>query len=158
MQEDVELQETKDQGGEIEPEVRKKESKVKKESFYATGRRKLSTARVRLLTPGNGTIAINKRPFESFFARETHRLVIQQPLKLVQLLNKLDVRVNVRGGGETGQAEATRHGISRALVKLDNSLRIPLKKAGFLTRDARAKERKKYGRKRARKRFQYSKR
>lgn len=126
--------------------------------FWAVGRRKESSARVRILSPGTGIIKVNNRTFEDFFPREAHRIIIVSPLKLVKVDDKVDVSVNVAGGGTTGQAEATRHGIARALLKYDPSLRTTVKKAGFLTRDPRAKERKKYGRKRARKRFQFSKR
>lgn len=136
----------------------KVKNKVKRDQYIATGRRKVATSRVRLLKPGNGKIVVNKRSFENYFTRETNRLVIEQPLKLTNLRSKFDVSVNVTGGGMTGQAEATRHGIARALIKSDGTLRDIVKKAGFLTRDPREKERKKYGRKRARKRFQYSKR
>ncbi|MFH1791796.1 MAG: 30S ribosomal protein S9 [Candidatus Omnitrophota bacterium] len=126
--------------------------------YTATGRRKRSSARVTLVSPGTGRIIVNKRVFENYFPRENHRIVIQQPLKFMKLEGKYDVRVNVRGGGATGQAEATRHGIARAILKIDETLKPVVKKAGFLTRDPREKERKKYGRKRARRRFQYSKR
>ena len=125
--------------------------------YTATGRRKAARARIRLVS-GNGKIVVNKRPIENYFTREVHCIVIRQPLKIAQVNEKFDIYVNVNGGGITGQAEATRHGIARALVKFDNSLRTVIKKAKFLTRDSRIKERKKYGRKRARKRFQYSKR
>jgi len=135
-----------------------KEPKPAKNRYTATGRRKESTARVTLISPGTGKISVNKRTLLSYFSRETHRIVVMQPLKHVKLEEKFDIQVNADGGGITGQAEATRHGISRALLKYDISLRTALKKEGYLTRDGRAKERKKYGRKRARKRFQYSKR
>lgn len=125
--------------------------------YIATGRRKVSRARIRLV-PGKGKIVVNNRPLENYFTREVHQIVIQQPLKVAKTTDKFDIYVNVNGGGITGQAEATRHGIARALVKSDESLRSVIKKAKFLTRDPRIKERKKYGRKRARKRFQYSKR
>lgn len=125
--------------------------------YAAVGRRKESTARVRL-RPGKGKIRINKRDFEEFFPRETHRITVLQPLKLLEVTEKFDIMVNVNGGGSSGQAGALRHGISRALLKSDDTVRITLKKAGFLTRDPRAKERKKYGQKRARKGFQFSKR
>lgn len=125
--------------------------------FYGTGRRKTSVARTRLYK-GSGQIIINGRPLEDYFPRPTLRMIIRQPLKLVKLEDKFDIKVNVRGGGMTGQAEAVRHGISRALLDYDPELRPVLKKAGFLTRDPRAKERKKYGQKGARARFQYSKR
>lgn len=125
--------------------------------YTAVGRRKESVARVTLI-PGNGTIKVNKRKFEDFFPRETHRILILQPMKASKMLNKFDVSANINGGGTSGQAGALRHGIARALLKIDANLRRVLKKAGFLTRDSRCKERKKYGRKRARKSFQFSKR
>lgn len=125
--------------------------------YVATGRRKNSIARVRL-TPGDGKIQINKRPFNEYFPRESNRLIIMQPLELVKMEAKVDVFANVNGGGLSGQAGAVRHGISRALVRMDNATKTPLKKDGFLTRDSRMKERKKYGRKRARRRFQFTKR
>jgi Ribosomal protein S9 len=124
---------------------------------YGTGRRKNATARTRLY-PGTGKIEINGRPFDNYFPRKSLQMIIRQPLVLTKLLDKTDVKVNVQGGGVSGQAEAVRHGISRALLSLDVSLRDALKKAGFLTRDARKKERKKYGLRAARARFQYSKR
>jgi len=124
---------------------------------YGTGRRKTATARTRLYD-GAGRIEINGRPFEEYFPRKTLQMVIRQPLVLTKTLEKLDVKVNVRGGGVTGQAEAVRHGISRALLAFDPSLRVALKRAGLLTRDARKKERKKYGLAAARARYQYSKR
>jgi len=136
-----------------------KRKQKKYETVYAaTGRRKESAASVRLCLPGTGKIVVNGKPFDKFFTRETYHITIYQPLKLAKLTDKFDIVVNAKGGGTTGQAEAIRHGISRAITKFDISLRSLLKKAGFLTRDPRAKERKKYGRKRARKRFQYSKR
>ena len=125
--------------------------------YYATGRRKSSSARV-YLRPGKGEIIINKRPIEVFFGRETSRMVVRQPLELTELLEKFDVTVNVNGGGITGQAGAIRHGITRALIEYDEALRSPLRKAGFVTRDARQVERKKIGLHKARKRPQYSKR
>ena len=125
--------------------------------YYATGRRKSSSARV-YLRPGKGEITINKRPIEVFFGRETSRMVVRQPLELTELLEKFDVTVNVNGGGITGQAGAIRHGITRALIEYDEALRSPLRKAGFVTRDARQVERKKIGLHKARKRPQYSKR
>lgn len=124
---------------------------------YGTGRRKNATARTRLYT-GSGQITINGRPIENYFPRKTLQMVIRQPLVLTKHLDKLDVKVTVQGGGVSGQAEAVRHGISRALLEVDASLRPSLKKAGFLTRDARKKERKKYGLRAARARYQYSKR
>lgn len=130
----------------------------KKEKYIMTiGRRKESVARV-YLREGSGKIQVNKRVFEEYFPRESHRLIINQPIKKADLENKLNITATVNGGGVSGQAGALRHGISRAIVKLDETKKPVIKKAGFLTRDPRAKERKKYGRKRARKRFQYSKR
>ena len=125
--------------------------------YYATGRRKSSSARV-YLRPGKGQITINQRPLDVFFGRETSRMVVRQPLELTELLEKFDVTVNVNGGGITGQAGAIRHGITRALIEYDESLRSPLRKAGFVTRDARQVERKKIDLHKARKRPQYSKR
>jgi small subunit ribosomal protein S9 len=125
--------------------------------FYGTGRRKTSVARV-FLRPGQGRIVVNRRPFEDYFPRETLRQLIQQPLETVNLLGRMNVNVTARGGGVAGQAGATRMGIARALEKSDSSLRSALKKAGFLTRDPREKERKKYGQRGARARFQFSKR
>ena len=129
----------------------------KVDKFQATGRRKSSVARIFLLA-GTGKISINKRSFENYFPRETHRLIIMQPFNATDTLGKFDVRANVTGGGASGQAGALRHGISRALMIADNSYKSALRAGGFLTRDPRRRERKKYGRKRARKRFQYSKR
>ncbi|WP_043108929.1 30S ribosomal protein S9 [endosymbiont of unidentified scaly snail isolate Monju] len=124
---------------------------------YRTGRRKTSTARV-FLSPGSGKITVNGRALDEFFGRETARMVVRQPLVLTDNLNKLDVKVTVKGGGNTGQAGAIRHGIARALLEYDESLRAPLRQAGLLTRDARMVERKKVGLHKARKRPQYSKR
>lgn len=124
---------------------------------YGTGRRKNATARTRLYS-GSGQIQVNGRSIESYFPRKTLQMIVRQPLVLTKLLDKYDVRVNVQGGGVTGQAEAVRHGIARALLIVDDNLRPQLKKAGFLTRDARKKERKKYGQRAARARYQYSKR
>ncbi len=124
---------------------------------YGTGRRKTSTARV-FLSPGSGKITVNGRALDEFFGRETARMVVRQPLVLTDNLNKLDVKVTVKGGGNTGQAGAIRHGIARALLAYDESLRAPLRQAGLLTRDARMVERKKVGLHKARKRPQYSKR
>ena len=124
---------------------------------YGTGRRKNATARTRLYA-GTGIIVINGRPFDNYFPRKSLQMIIRQPLVLTKLLDKMDIRVTVQGGGVSGQAEAVRHGISRALLEVDEALRGPLKKAGFLTRDARKKERKKYGLRAARARYQYSKR
>lgn len=125
--------------------------------YYGTGRRKTSTARV-FLRPGTGNVKVNGRPFETHFFDELHRMIIRQPLQLSDMVDKFDILVNVDGGGVTGQAGAVRHGISRALVQYNPELRPVLKKAGFLTRDPRMKERKKYGQKGARARFQFSKR
>lgn len=126
-------------------------------AYNATGRRKSSVARV-TLKPGTGNITVNKRSVEKFFPRETLRMIIRMPLVLTSMVNKYDVTANVSGGGMTGQAGAIRHGISRALLVLDSDLRPALKKNGFLTRDPRVKERRKYGQKGARARFQFSKR
>ena len=125
--------------------------------YYGTGRRKKSVARVYLL-PGNGKITVNKRDIDDYFGLETLKLIIKQPLEITDSLTKFDIRVNVHGGGFTGQAGAIRHGVSRALVESDAELRPILKKAGFLTRDSRMKERKKYGLKGARRAPQFSKR
>jgi len=125
--------------------------------FLGTGRRKTAVARVRLAT-GSGKITVNRRTFENYFPLETLRAVVIQPLTVAGALEKFDVRVNVAGGGPNGQADAVRHGISRALIKFDANLRPPLKEEGLLTRDPRARERKKYGQPGARKRFQFSKR
>ena len=125
--------------------------------YLGTGRRKSSVARV-VLSPGNGKFTINKRSVEDYFGYETLRMMVRSPLVLTDSANKFDVAVNVKGGGYTGQAGAIRHGISRALVKADPELRLVLKQAGFLTRDPRMKERKKYGLKAARRAPQFSKR
>jgi len=125
--------------------------------YYGTGRRKSSVARVYLL-PGNGKVTINKRDIDDYFGLETLKLIMKQPLELTGTVGKFDVKVNVFGGGYTGQAGAIRHGISRALLEADADLRPILKKAGFLTRDPRMKERKKYGLKGARRAPQFSKR
>ena len=125
--------------------------------YYGTGRRKSSVARV-YLVPGNGKITINKREMDDYFGLETLKLIIRQPLELTGTLGKFDVRVNVFGGGYTGQAGAIRHGVSRALLEADAEFRPALKAAGFLTRDPRMKERKKYGLKGARRAPQFSKR
>ncbi|MFT6431561.1 MAG: small subunit ribosomal protein S9 [Halopseudomonas sp.] len=124
---------------------------------YGTGRRKTATARV-FLRPGNGNIQINNRTIENFFGRDTARMVVRQPLELTENVSKFDVFVTVKGGGTTGQAGAIRHGITRALMEYDETLRGVLRKAGFVTRDAREVERKKVGLRKARKRPQYSKR
>ncbi|MDD4202253.1 MAG: 30S ribosomal protein S9 [Candidatus Omnitrophica bacterium] len=128
------------------------------QQVIAVGRRKTSTARVRILSPGTGKIAVNKKVFNDYFARETHRIIVKQVLKLADIAKKVDVDINVKGGGMSGQAEASRHGLARATVKLNEGSKAQIKKAGLLTRDAREKERKKFGRKKARKRFQFSKR
>ncbi len=125
--------------------------------FYGTGRRKKSIARV-YLVPGNGNIVINKRSIDEYFGLETLKVIVRQPLVATDTVNKYDVLVNVHGGGYTGQAGAIRHGISRALLHVDAEFRPVLKKAGFLTRDPRMKERKKYGLKAARRAPQFSKR
>ncbi|MFH1812351.1 MAG: 30S ribosomal protein S9 [Pseudomonadota bacterium] len=125
--------------------------------FYATGRRKEATARV-WITDGTGEIVINRRPLDRYFGRETLRMIVHQPFEVIDQSGKYNVLVNVRGGGHSGQAGAIRHGLSRALVNANGTFRGALKKAGFLTRDARTVERKKYGQPGARKRFQFSKR
>ncbi|MCG6860040.1 MAG: 30S ribosomal protein S9 [Chromatiaceae bacterium] len=127
------------------------------ESNYATGRRKSSAARV-YLTTGSGSITVNGRPLDKFFGRETARMIVRQPLEAVSMLDRVDLKVSVTGGGTSGQAGAIRHGIARALLGYDEELRRPLRQAGFLTRDAREVERKKVGLHKARKRPQYSKR
>ena len=124
---------------------------------YSTGRRKSSAARV-FLRPGGGQIRVNRRPLDEYFGRETSRMVVRQPLDMAQLTDRFDIEVTVSGGGNTGQAGAIRHGITRALIQYDEALRVPLRKAGFVTRDAREVERKKVGLHKARKRPQYSKR
>ncbi|MBI5518566.1 MAG: 30S ribosomal protein S9 [Desulfovibrio sp.] len=124
---------------------------------YGTGKRKNAVARTRLYQ-GTGQITINDRPYEDYFPRKTLQMIVQQALKLTKNADKFDIKVNVSGGGVAGQAQAVRHGIARALLLVDPELRGTLKRAGFLTRDARKKERKKYGQKGARARFQYSKR
>ena len=128
-----------------------------KVQYMGTGRRKKSVARVRLV-PGNGQVIVNKRDAENYFGLETLRVIVNQPLVLTGTKDKFDVLVNVHGGGFTGQAGAIRHGIARALVKADEALKPELKKAGFLTRDPRMTERKKYGLKKARRAPQFSKR
>jgi small subunit ribosomal protein S9 len=125
--------------------------------FTATGRRKTSVARV-FLKPGKGRITINKRTLQEYFGRETARMIVMQPFDITQTGSNIDIEVNVTGGGNSGQAGAIRHGITRALMEFNPDFRSPLKKAGFVTRDPRAVERKKYGRHKARKRPQYSKR
>jgi small subunit ribosomal protein S9 len=126
-------------------------------TYYGTGRRKTSTARVHL-SPGSGKITINDRTIEEFFGRETGRMIVRQPLELVQMASHFDVKVAVDGGGITGQAGAIRHGITRALLQYDETLRKSLRTAGFVTRDAREVERKKVGRRKARRGTQFSKR
>jgi len=125
---------------------------------YGTGRRKVSVARTRIYPSGTGQILINNRPANEYFPRKALQAIIEQPLKLVRLLDKVDIKVNCSGGGVSGQAQAVRHGIARALEKMDPELRPALKRAGLLVRDARAKERKKYGQPGARAKYQYSKR
>ncbi len=125
--------------------------------IYATGKRKTAVARI-WLKPGTGKIVVNQRSADEYFERETSRMIMRQPLELIEVLDAYDVTATVAGGGHSAQAEAMRHGIARALVAADGERRSSLKRAGFLTRDARKKERKKYGQPGARKRFQYSKR
>ena len=125
--------------------------------YYATGKRKTSVARCWIM-PGNGQVNVNKQAVEDYFGRDTDTMLLRQPLMVTEMADKIDVMATVKGGGTTGQAGAIRHGIARALVELNPELRQALKRAGFLTRDARKKERKKYGQKGARARFQYSKR
>jgi small subunit ribosomal protein S9 len=127
------------------------------EMHYATGRRKSSSARV-FLSTGSGNITVNGRTLDRFFGRETARMVVRQPLEAVEMLERVDLKITVSGGGTTGQAGAIRHGIARALVDYDEKLRGPMRQAGFLTRDAREVERKKVGLHKARKRPQFSKR
>jgi len=127
------------------------------ENYYGTGRRKTSTARV-FLSPGNGEIKVNDRPLDVFFGRKTAQMIVRQPLELTNAGDRFDVNVTVRGGGTTGQAGAIRHGLTRALMQYDEALRAPLRKAGFVTRDAREVERKKVGLRKARRATQYSKR
>jgi small subunit ribosomal protein S9 len=127
------------------------------QKFYATGKKKTSIARV-WLKPGSGKIVVNQRPLDDFFGRETSKMVVHQPLELTNNVGKFDVFVNVCGGGPSGQAGAIKHGITKALLEVDPELRAVLKKAGFITRDSRVKERKKYGKAAARRSFQFSKR
>lgn len=127
------------------------------EQYYGTGRRKSSSARV-FLRPGKGNIVVNTKSLDDYFGRETSRMVVRQPLELVELTSKFDIFVTVRGGGSSGQAGAIRHGITRALMEYDETLRPPLRKAGFVTRDAREVERKKVGLRKARRATQFSKR
>jgi small subunit ribosomal protein S9 len=124
---------------------------------YGTGRRKTATARV-YLKPGTGRITVNQRPLDEFFGRETGRMIVRQPLEVVQMTSQFDITAHVMGGGITGQAGAIRHGITRALIEFDETLRRPLRAAGFVTRDAREVERKKVGHRKARRGPQYSKR
>jgi small subunit ribosomal protein S9 len=126
-------------------------------TIYATGKRKTAVARV-FLKPGSGVIQVNARPADEYFERETSRMIMRQSLELIEVVDQYDVVATVAGGGHSAQAEAMRHGIARALIEADPERRSTLKRAGFLTRDARKKERKKYGQPGARKRFQYSKR
>ncbi|MGI9202324.1 MAG: 30S ribosomal protein S9 [Woeseiaceae bacterium] len=125
--------------------------------FYGTGRRKSSTARV-FMKPGSGAITVNKRPLDVFFGRKTASMIVRQPLELMNLTGQFDINVTVKGGGTTGQAGAIRHGLTRALMEYDESLRPELRKAGYVTRDAREVERKKVGLRKARRSTQYSKR
>lgn len=125
--------------------------------FYATGKKKTSVARV-WVKPGTGTIVINRRPLDEYFGRATSKMIVNQPLELTENAGKFDINVNVSGGGPSGQAGAIKHGITKALLAIDPELRAVLKKAGFITRDSRIKERKKYGKKGARASFQFSKR
>ena len=125
--------------------------------YYGTGRRKTSTARV-YLTSGKGEITVNRRPLDGYFGREVARMIVRQPLELVEMTEKFDINVSVRGGGSFGQAGAIRHGITRALMEYDGELKPTLRKAGFVTRDAREVERKKVGLRKSRKKPQYSKR
>jgi small subunit ribosomal protein S9 len=125
--------------------------------YYGTGKRKSSIARV-WLTPGTGIITVNTKTIDAYFGRETSKMVIRQPLELTENVNKFDIYVTVKGGGDSGQAGAIKHGITKALLEVDAAYRAPLKQAGFITRDSRVKERKKYGKAAARKSFQFSKR
>ncbi len=129
----------------------------KKNSFYSVGRRKQAVARVWMM-PGSGKILINRRDIDDYFGRATSKMILRQPLELTETTNRYDIFVNVAGGGLSGQADAIQHGITRSLMKLNASFRPGLKKAGFVTRDPRIKERKKYGQRGARARFQFSKR
>ena len=126
-------------------------------SYYATGKRKSSIARV-WLKPGTGEITVNTKTLDQYFGRETSKIVVKQPLELTENVGKFDIMVTVKGGGDSGQAGAIKHGITKALIEADADLRGTLKKAGFITRDSRIKERKKYGKKAARASFQFSKR
>ncbi|GLI38630.1 30S ribosomal protein S9 [Geobacter hydrogenophilus] len=126
-------------------------------SYYGTGKRKSSVARV-WLKPGTGNIVINNKSIDDYFGRETSKMIVKQPLELVEKVGNFDIYVNVRGGGDSGQAGAIKHGITKALLEVDVALRGTLKKAGFITRDSRIKERKKYGKRAARRSCQFSKR
>jgi small subunit ribosomal protein S9 len=130
---------------------------MSEERFYATGKRKNAIARV-WLKPGTGQIVVNTKAIDDYFGRQTSRMVIMQPFELTQTVGRFDVNVNVHGGGMSGQAGAVKHGVSKALLEFDPAFRSVLKSAGFLTRDSRVKERKKYGRRKARASFQFSKR
>jgi small subunit ribosomal protein S9 len=130
---------------------------AKQKTYYGTGRRKTATARV-YLTSGKGEVTVNRRSLDDYFGRETARMIVRQPFAAIDMKDKFDIRANVSGGGTSGQAGAIRHGITRALLNYDESLRPTLRKAGFVTRDSRAVERKKCGLHKARKRPQYSKR
>mgnify|MGYP001396188108 FL=1 len=130
---------------------------LERQHHYGTGRRKTAVARV-FIRPGKGTITVNGRPVDEFFSRETGRMVVRQPLEVTKTTTSFDIMINVDGGGESGQAGAVRHGIARALIQYDAALKPALKKAGLVTRDARAVERKKVGLHKARRRKQYSKR
>jgi small subunit ribosomal protein S9 len=130
---------------------------MSEEQYYGTGRRKSSTARV-FVKNGKGAITVNKKPLDVFFGRKTAQMIVRQPLELVEMVGKFDVNVTVKGGGITGQAGAIRHGLTRALMQFDESLRPNLRKAGFVTRDAREVERKKVGLRKARRATQFSKR
>ena len=130
---------------------------VEKNAFYSTGRRKHAVARVWMM-PGSGKISINRRDIDDYFGRATSKMILRQPLELTETTSRYDIYVNVAGGGLSGQADAIQHGITRSLMKINASFRPALKKAGFITRDPRIKERKKYGQRGARARFQFSKR
>ncbi len=127
------------------------------QKYYATGKKKTSVARV-WMKPGSGDVVINKRTMDEYFGRETSKMVVRQPLELTENVGKFDIFVNVQGGGPSGQAGAIKHGITKALLEVNPELRAVLKKAGFITRDSRIKERKKYGQRGARRSFQFSKR
>lgn len=130
---------------------------IDKNAFYATGRRKCAVARVWLM-PGSGNVQINHRDIDHYFGRATSKMVLRQPLVLTEMIGRYDLFVNVNGGGLSGQADAIQHGITRALMKINPAFRPALKKAGYITRDSRIKERKKYGQRGARARYQFSKR